>query len=633
MKFLPILFAVLLLSTSPAFAEEPSKPEAPEKAEPDVTKLPETTVTETRNPVAVQSLTGRTTVRDQEEIRERGAWTLEEAIQDAPAVTIEGTARYGQEVKVQMRGIPSGFGTQRVLMLLDGRPLTQEYTGNADVAQFPLAAYRRVEITQGPASAAYGSNALGGVVNFLPRRGTEIPVTELWLEGGSFATFTTGFAHGAKVGELDYFLSVDSTSTDGYLENTSGDDMDWSRRSSFLNLGWETERADVRGYLYGMTGTGTDESFDRDLDRWSVDLAFTYHVAPKNDGTFRARAWYQDMQQDLYWFYGATTDYDLATTGLNVTQTWSVLDDHLLTGGGEIYRQQADVAEPAGDVDEAETTWSLFLQDEWTVTDDVRVVAGLRYDKTTGVDGEFSWRLGANWRINEDVTVRGSAGKAFRNPAMSDRYLPTTMYFGMTFEGNPDLGPETLHNAEVGADWAFTEGWSTGATVFASRADDFSDFIMQPDGVFRPDNITAVDVRGFAVTLAGEIGYGFRADAGYTYTDATYEEYEGREAVEGNRVDGNVEHVGTVAFGWRHEAGHGARLAALFSGDRMTDPENTDAGEIDSYVVVDFQAHARLSKLVVLTLNVLNLLDEEYATRPEYDQPGRAAFVGVRVSF
>jgi vitamin B12 transporter len=122
-------------------------------------------------------------------------------------------------------------------------------------------------------------------------------------------------------------------------------------------------------------------------------------------------------------------------------------------------------------------------------------------------------------------------------------------------------------------------------------------------------------------------------DLGYTYTDATYDEFEGREDVEGNRLDGNVEHYGTAAVRWTHPDGHGARLSALVSGDRVTDPENSDEGLLDSYVVVDFQAWVRVAEFATLTLNVKNLFDEEYATRPEYEMPGRAAFVGVRVVF
>ena len=50
----------------------------------------------------------------------------------------------------------------------------------------------------------------------------------------------------------------------------------------------------------------------------------------------------------------------------------------------------------------------------------------------------------------EETIVRAAGGKAFRAPTISDQYLPTTQFFGMTFEGNPLLEPERLTGGEIG---------------------------------------------------------------------------------------------------------------------------------------------------------------------------------------
>jgi len=366
-----VAVALCLLFAAPVAAEE-AVPEA--KPEPEVTRIPEISVTETRHPRSTESLTGRTDVRDLGESRDRGAWTLDEAIEDIPGVDIQGDSRYGQEVKVQMRGVTSGYSTQRVLVLLDGRPLTSEYLGAVDIAVYPLAAFERVEVARGPASAAYGTNALGGVINYIPRRGAETPVTEGYIEGGSFSTFNAGFSHGSKLGPVDIFLNVDTATTDGYMRNSRGDRMDWDRTAGFLNVGYETDRMDVRAYLHGHQGKGTDEDFDRDVERWSADLSFAYDFAPESEALFRLRAYHNDEDQELAWFEVPATRYDFVSDGVIVTQSFRVHSAHLLTGGGELRRQDARVREFAGDVDETEDTWSLFLQDEWSVTDGVGIV-------------------------------------------------------------------------------------------------------------------------------------------------------------------------------------------------------------------------------------------------------------------
>ena len=153
------------------------------------------------------------------------------------------------------------------------------------------------------------------------------------------------------------------------------------------------------------------------------------------------------------------------------------------------------------------------------------------------------------------------------------------------------------------------------------------------DGVFRPTNIGKVRIYGLETAFLLDLGAGFFGTVTYTFTDATYIDFEGRPDLEGNRLDDNVRHRGSAAVVWRHEKGHTARLGAIFSGDRFTDPENTEEGLLDGWVTLDFQFEAKLADWAALTLNVQNLLDEDYATRETFAEPGRAAFVGIRLTF
>src|SRR5690606_1893325 len=74
-------------------------------------------------------------------------------------------------------GMPSGAGimlqglsSERVLVLVDGRPLTGRIAGNFDLARIPSDIVERIEVVKGPQSALYGSEAMGGVVNIITRR-------------------------------------------------------------------------------------------------------------------------------------------------------------------------------------------------------------------------------------------------------------------------------------------------------------------------------------------------------------------------------------------------------------------------------------------------------------------------------
>ena len=626
MRYLPTVCAAILLAASitPAVAADRDIP---------VSVVPVTTITETRNPRSIESLTGAANVVDREIILLRNSWTAEEALSEVPGVDVVGSSRYGQEVRLNTRGVNSGYGTQRTLVLLDGRPLTDEYLGNVDLAQYPLSAMRQIELVRGPASSVYGTNAMGGVLNLIPRRGRADPFTEISAQGGTFGTFNAAFAHGTMMGPVDFFLSVEGADTNGYMDNSRGDDMDWQRTTGFLNLGLEEERFSVRTYLSLFGGDGTDEDFDRDIERNLEDLLFTYRLDPEHDAETRVRVYRSELNQTLDWFERPESDYDQIGWGASVIQTWRPARDHLLTGGVEWRLEQAEVGEAAGDVDEEATTWSLFLQDEFEVADGLLLVGGVRYDKRSGIDGEITWRAGANWQATPGTTIRGAVGRAFRAPTISDQYLPETAYFGVTFMGNPDLDPERLLSAEIGVDQVLCDYATLSVTAFASRYKDYWDFIMAEPGIFRPMNIARVKIWGLETEVAADLGGGFSAVAGYTLTNAEYTKFEGNDDVEGNRLDDNVKHRGSAALTWRHPDGHGARLGVIVSGNRPTDPENTRDDFLDPYYVFEFAAQAQLTEWAAVTFSVENALNRGYRTRPEFRQPGRAIFAGLRLTF
>jgi outer membrane cobalamin receptor len=620
MRAVPALCLILTL-TLPVLAEE--EPSA----------VPETTVTATRTPRDIETLSGTAEVVDLGETRLRDAWTLEEAVREMNGVDVVGHSRYGQEVRLNTRGVTSGYGTQRTLVLLDGRPVTDEYLGNVDLAQYPLFAMERIELVRGPASSLYGTNALGGVVNLIPRRGRETPATELFAEGGSFGTRRGGFSHGRMVGPVDLFVAGDAGDTDGYLNNSRGGDMDWQTLSGFANVGYEEDLFGIRAILGTMTGEGTDEDYDRVLSRDMQDLSFTLRPEAGSPNETHLRLYRSGLDQTLRWFERPETDFDQSSLGAILCQSYRVHAAHLLTGGIEWRREDAEVSELAGPVDEDAAVWSVFLQDEIDAAEDLRFVVGLRHDDRTDIDGETSFRAGANWRVAEGTVLRAAVGKAFRAPTISDQYLPPTSYFGMTFAGNPDLSPETLLSAEVGIDQRICEWLSSSVTAFHSRFEDFWDFLPDDEGVFRPQNIAKVRITGVEALIGADLGAGFTAETGYTFTSAKYEEFTGRPEVEGNRLDDNVRHRGSAAVVWRHSDGHAVRLSLLASGNRTTDPENSGDGRLDGFYVVSLSGEARLTEWAALFVNVENALNHGYRTRPEYREPPRAIFAGLRVTF
>ncbi len=595
-------------------------------------------VTATRTQRSVESQPNDVDVLDRAALEARQAATIDAAVQTLPGTDVVGDARYGQEVRITMRGVTSGFGTQRALIFLDGRPLTDEYLGTVDIAEFPLYAIERLEIVRGPGSVLYGTNAMGGVVNLIPARGSDTSQTTLDAQTGSFRTYTMAASHGRALGPWDLFLSGAATGTDGYLHNARGNAIDWTARNAFVNVGGEIGRFDTRVYAAYFHGSGTDADYQRRVDRNLQDLTLVWHGAQAAAALTTLRVYRNAFDQTLAWFVQPSQRFRQHSLGTILTYSTPVAASHRLTTGAEWRYQFADVqpsADTAGGpkpVVGSATTWSVFAQDEVDSGRRFTLVAGIRIDAPPGNRVEPSWRVGINHRFPDGTIVRASVGRAFRSPTISDRLLPLTESYGVKYAGNASLNPERLTSAEIGVE-RFLSPAHVRLTGFLSHADGFWDFLPGNDSVFRPQNIARVSFHGLEVDATTGIAPSLALNGGYTFTSATYVNFVGHDELVGNRLDDNVRNSGSLTLTYGRSRTSFASVEARFIGDRFTDPENTSDGHLAPFTLINLLASGGVSSYIRLTFRIENVFDVRYRTRPEFRQPGRAFAVGAVAVF
>lgn len=595
-----------------------------------VPSLPELVVTATRTTEAGSGVAGSVTVIDRATIDRRQATTADQLLRAVPGANVVGDGSYGEEVRLNLRGFNSGFSTQRTLILLDGRPLTDEYLGHTDLAQYPLDGIDRLEVVRGGISAAWGTSALGGAVNLRARRGGAVPQTSISGQGGSHGSYQGSLSHGRQVGALDLFAAVGGSTTDGYRENAAGDAVDWDSRHGLLNLGLQAGRATLRSITNVYHGEGTDDLFDRRMTRIGEDLGVVVAHGGAGMGETQARVYLNHLDQDLAWFGAPTVAY--RQTGIGGFATHSrQLGHHRLLIGGEVRRNQAEVTEFAGQVDRVETIAAAFLQDEIALGR-FGLLLGVRADRGGQGEASASYRAGVRYDVSAGTMLRAGVARAFRAPTLSDRFLPPTPFGPVIFVGNPDLTPETAISAEVGLVQRLGEGNRLELTGYYIRSDGFWDFIADTGAVFRARNITRVPIYGIEATLALRLAPGLHADLGYAFNDATYDRFTGNTAVEGNFVDDNVRHSGSATLTWATPGGHSLWAAGQAVGRRFTDPENTGAGRLHGYTLVSAGAALQVTGAVTLRIRGENLFDTRYRTRPEFRQAGRTVFGGVSLT-
>jgi vitamin B12 transporter len=191
---------ILIASSSTAYAQS--------AASPDIV------VTATRTPQPIQRAGSAITVITAEEIAKASVRSVDDLFRQVPGVTLTQAGGPGQIQTVRIRG----GDVRHTLVLIDGiRVNDPSTTGREfDFATLVLADIERIEVLRGPQSALYGSDAMGGVVNIITKRGRGAPKATLAIEAGSYNTKEVRGGVSGGNERVDYSFGFSGLDTSGF---------------------------------------------------------------------------------------------------------------------------------------------------------------------------------------------------------------------------------------------------------------------------------------------------------------------------------------------------------------------------------------------------------------------------------
>jgi outer membrane cobalamin receptor len=211
-----------------------------------------------------------------QEMEDRGAQSVLEVLSGIPGVEVNQTGRRGGVTGVFIRGGNSNYN----LVMIDGIELNQ-FGGDFDFAPLAVDGVDRVEVTRGPESALYGSNAVTGVVDIISRRGEGSPHFSALAEGGSYATrrFATG-GSGLTRG-LSWAYDLSRLNTNGVVRNDN-----YRNQSAFASLGYEQgQRRHFDFHFFGdANDVGAPGPFGSDPDHLYDAPIYSGGLTPREVG-------------------------------------------------------------------------------------------------------------------------------------------------------------------------------------------------------------------------------------------------------------------------------------------------------------------------------------------------------------
>ena len=559
--------------------------------------------------------------------------TVGEALRLLPGIYVTQIGGRGQDTNVFIRG----HNSAHTKILLNGVRLNSSTTGTYDFSSLRTDSIERIEVVSGPQSALYGSDAIGGVINIITKKG------EPGLHGSvESAVGNNGYRDGALslsggTEVLDFISSVSLERFKGvsalYDDTTEfTEDDKWATRTFFSNVGanfLEDGRADLS--LRHTKSTTDLDSFNwttpEDNTYFTKDFEGTYAnikvqkpvtqwVTPSiSYGVARERTIFDDPSN-------AANELDLTTKNTDAAFQADIfpIDNDTLTIGYDFERQEGF---SEGNFDESVDLSGVFVQNQWTWNDQLSLTAGVRRDHHSTFGSETTYRLAASYRLPQTGTrFHATYGTGFKAPNLNDLYWPQDAWGN---SGNADLKPETSKSYDLGVEQKlWSDKITLDLTYFNSDVDKLIQWALTDTGAYTPSNVDQAKIHGVETTFELQLLENLKLQASYTYT------YAKDANTHAELVRRPSEKYGLKVV-YSPISDLDLALSILKAGSSYEDSQNTD--EIEGYTRVDLAASYEVNKNLEVFARVENLLDEEYEEATSYSISQRLAYVGLKLSF
>lgn len=595
-----------------------------------------------------------------EEIEKRNPSTAAELLRNLPGFAIND---YGFGADIHTGTFLRGFSINQTIFQINGRSIGSNistYHGATDLNSIPVDAIESVELTGGTSATLYGSEAFGGVVNLITKKEPQPLKATAGIELGSYGYQRYRVGYGGTSGNVNFRLGYERFSTDNNypvpvgaanrnpadgrlfngdtrLDNFYGNvDFALDSRNSLSIDAYKI--ASRRGLLY----FGFPLQRDRlDHDLFNIGATLTSRLGNGDDSILKTTI---AFNQDFFNTYNPSGNafrngaLDSRALSGRVEHQWQLAANNKLTWGfdinssslrGDVFSTVPALVRFNGTVNRDRSLIALFALNTWKIDNNFQLEAGLRQNFTNDFGSYLNPTIGTRWNITPDIAFRNSFAVLQRNPGLDQLYVFDTVH---NWQPNPNLIPERGIAWTVGLDINVTESLLAQLTYFGSS---FSDRLGIISGQWQ--NIGQVNTNGIEAAVKWKISPEFSSFLNYTYTDAKITSSKTASEI-GLQLSTVPYSVGKLGVSYESNGWQANLFFNYSSGSRRSvfplgTPGQTATDFSPSYLSLDFNAKAPLSKNLALTLNLENLTDNSYEKTNRIYQPGLTYRVGLQASF
>jgi outer membrane cobalamin receptor len=520
---LPKLLLTTLAVTSVAAGQQPPDTTTTGRR---ATRLDELVTTATRTSQTVSSNPFSVTAVTKADLATTSAASVPNMLWRLPGFSLrdyQSSVIQSQSVRMvpSFRGL-SGSSSGRTLVLLDGVPVNESFSGRINWARIPISLVDRIEVVRGGGSMLWGSRALGGVINVL----TANPVRSglgVVAEGGRFGTYRGSMNGSLRNRKLSASLAAEWSGTDGVITvredqiGAADHPTGGESKVAFGKLAYD--------FSPGLTAYLSGNYLDHNNKGPTTLSKGSYEVGELRGGARLATAGGAVLH-----FAGYVNEFDHRSLRATISRDretirpngfqnipahslggsfqWSqtVSARHQLTAGVDLARTDGSIIEGT-DFENGQLTLErrmtgnqllggAFVQDHVTLPGRWRLLAGLRLDGVRNYGGHrtdtdlindqvtsdtgyatrtftrLNYSLGVRHAMSAALNWRGAVYGAFRAPTLFEIYQTNFSSRGSLTAANERLRPERLFGVEAGADLELRGNLLARATIFWNRVAD-----------------------------------------------------------------------------------------------------------------------------------------------------------------
>jgi outer membrane cobalamin receptor len=551
-------------------------------------------------PVAVEVIT-------KQEINDMNVKNVQDVLSYLPGLQVtRSSGSWGNKGNVQIHGL----GTEHTLILVDGQKYHGGH-GGTDIHSIPVNMIEKIEVVKGAASALYGSDAIGGVINIITKSALASQ-PNFSISGGYGSLNTQVYETNGRFskGKFGSSLNLTRRQSDGISR-----DID------------EYEESIAQGSLEYEFSPGTKISLNpyyselkmKDKDRTQKRLVLNSRFEWKPDELSKL-----NLRGSIFNYKHYTLDKKSNWEGNNyefeLNYSRVIFNKHILIGGYHLQMENIDDEGKGYEGDQ--TIHSFFIQDE-SEFGPLTVVLGTRVDLHDRWGTEANPKLSLMYSITNNFKLRASFGEAFRSPPLVRLYGDNWKMGPYLVKANPDLKPEKSLGYQIGTEIRFSGHVMAGISFFRNDVEDLISYRIERRG--RPpwsmywENVDKAVTQGVEVNLTTRIVKNLTGKVGYTLLDT-------EDKSTGNELVYRPKHTIKAMINWKIPCiSFNINLSGQYIGKRFGDDENTET--YDPYTIINLSLTKDITRYAKLFVRIGNIFNRENVP-DEYDINGTQFFGG-----